>query len=73
MKINMGSVDRIIRVILAVVFGVLILLGIVKGVLAWILGILGVIFLVTSLLSRCPLYLPLGISTMKKTTGGESS
>jgi hypothetical protein len=70
---NMGSIDRIIRVLLAIVFGVLIILGIVQGALAWVLGILGVIFLVTSLLNRCLLYYPFGISTMKKAEGGESS
>jgi hypothetical protein len=69
---NMGSVDKLVRVILAIVFGVLIILGVVQGVLAWVLGILGVIFLVTSSCSRCPLYYPFGISTQKKTPGGES-
>jgi hypothetical protein len=72
-KKNMGSIDKIVRVLLAIVFAILIVLGIVQGVLAWVLGILGVIFLVTSLVNRCPLYYPFGISTLKKTEGGGSS
>ena len=49
MKKNMGSLDRIIRVILAVVFGYLYFTGTVSGVLGIILLVLGVVFLVTSL------------------------
>lgn len=73
MKKNMGSIDKIVRVLLAVVFALLIILGVVQGALAWVLGIVAVIFLVTSLINRCPLYYPLGISTIKKSAGGESS
>jgi predicted lysophospholipase L1 biosynthesis ABC-type transport system permease subunit len=62
---NMGSADRIIRTIVAIVLGVLILTGEVTGMLAVILGIVAVIFLATSAMSTCPLYLPLKISTLK--------
>jgi len=66
MKKNMGSADRAIRVIIAIVFGVLILTNAVNGVLAGVLGVLAVIFLLTSVIGFCPLYAPFGISTMKK-------
>jgi hypothetical protein len=66
MKKNMGSADKIIRVLLAIIFAILIFTGTVTGVLAIILGIFGVVFLVTSFMSFCPLYLPIKFSTLKK-------
>ncbi len=66
MKKNMGSLDRIIRVVLAVVFGYLYFTGTVSGVLGIILLVLGVVFLVTSLIGTCPLYIPFKFSTDKK-------
>jgi hypothetical protein len=67
MKRNMGETDRLIRVLLAVVIAVLIWIGILPYWLALVLGVLGVIFLLTSLFHFCPLYVPLKISTIKKT------
>jgi uncharacterized membrane protein YtjA (UPF0391 family) len=66
MKKNMGSTDKIIRILIALVIGVLYYTGIISGTTAIILGIFAVIFVLTSLISFCPLYLPLGISTCKK-------
>ncbi|MFY7964179.1 MAG: YgaP family membrane protein [Chitinophagaceae bacterium] len=66
MKKNMGSADKIIRVIIAIVFSVLYFTQIVTGTLAVVLLILGGVFLLTSVISFCPLYLPLGINTCKK-------
>jgi uncharacterized membrane protein len=63
MKKNMGSIDRVIRVVLAVAFGLLVLTGTVNGVLAIILGVLAVVFLGTAAIGFCPLYAPFGIST----------
>ena len=63
MKKNMGSADRIIRIILAVVFGVLYFTGTVTGTLGIILLVLGGVFLLTSLISSCPLYSLVGLST----------
>ena len=65
MKKNMGSADRVIRVLLAVVFGVLYFTNVVTGTLGIVLLVLGVVFLLTSVVSFCPLYLPFGISTCK--------
>ena len=66
MKKNMGTLDRIIRLALVVLIVVLYFTGVISGTWAIILGILAVILLVTSLISFCPLYLPFGISTRKK-------
>ena len=66
MKKNMGIIDRLIRTLLAVVVIVLYLTGKITGITAIILGIFAVIFLLTSAISFCPLYLPLKISTRKK-------
>jgi hypothetical protein len=66
MKKNMGSTDKIIRILIALVIGVLYYTGTISGTIALVLGIFAIIFLLTSLISFCPLYLPLGISTCKK-------
>jgi hypothetical protein len=61
----MGSADRVIRTVLAIVFGVLILTGQVEGTFAIILGVFAVGFLLTSAFSFCPVYALLKISTNK--------
>ena len=66
MKTNMGSVDRIIRIILAVVIAVLYFTKQITGTGAIILGVLAIIFVLTSLIGVCPLYMPFKISTKKK-------
>jgi len=63
---NMGTVDRIIRVALAVVVAILYFTGAISGIVAIILGIFAVVFLVTSFVSFCPLYAPFKISTIGK-------
>jgi hypothetical protein len=69
MKKNMGTIDRVIRTIIAVILGILILTGVVKGIFVIILGIIAVAFLATSIFGLCPAYLPLGISTRRKGEG----
>ena len=66
MKKNMGTIDRVIRILLAIVFIVLYLNGSITGVVSIILGILAFVFIVTSLIGFCPLYLPFKISTIGK-------
>lgn len=66
MKTNMGLVDRIIRLILAVVIVVLYHTKQITGTGAIILGVLAVIFVGTSGVGVCPLYMPFKISTKKK-------
>ena len=65
MKKNMGIADRVIRSLIAIVIGVLLVTGTVSGLLATILGIFAIVFLATSLVSFCPLYLPFSISTLR--------
>ena len=63
MKKNMGSADRIIRTIVAVVLGILYYTDVISGTVGLVLVILAGVFLLTSLISFCPLYAPFGIST----------
>jgi len=66
MKKNMGSIDKFVRVLVAVVIGILYFTDQITGTAAIILGIIAVIFLLTSAIGVCPLYLPLKLSTIKK-------
>jgi len=61
----MGGLDRGLRIVLAVVVALLIGTGTLSGTWAIVLGIVAVVFLVTSLIGMCPLYALLGISTCK--------
>lgn len=63
MKKNIGTTDRIIRLIAAAIFGALYFSGIVQGTIGLVLLIFAGIFVVTSIISFCPLYVPLGINT----------
>ena len=63
MKKNMGTADRIIRLIIAAIIVVLFFTKIISGVLGIILLVLAGIFVLTSFISFCPLYLPFGIKT----------
>jgi hypothetical protein len=67
MEKNVGTVDRIIRVVVALVIAGLYFTDVISGTLALVLGVVAVIFVATSLLGRCPLYCPLKLSTVKKT------
>lgn len=62
----MGNADRVIRVLLALVVVILAFTKVITGVLAIVLLLFAAIFVLTSLFSFCPLYLPFGISTGKK-------
>ena len=62
---NMGSIDRIIRVVVAIIIAVLYFTGTISGTVAIVLLILAGIFILTSIVSTCPLYLPFGIKTFK--------
>ena len=66
MKKNMGTVDKVIRILFAVVVVILYFTNVISGTPAIILLALSAIFVVTSILGVCPLYMPLGISTKKK-------
>ncbi|KIC91097.1 DUF2892 domain-containing protein [Flavihumibacter sp. ZG627] len=63
MKKNMGNTDRIIRLVLAAVFAYLYFGGIVTGTWGIVLLVLGVVFVLTSLVGFCPLYTLVGMNT----------
>ncbi len=63
MKKNMGNADRIIRVLLAAVFAYLYFSGTVTGIPGIVLVVLGGVFVLTSLVSFCPLYTLVGLNT----------
>ena len=65
MKKNMGTADRVFRILVAIAIAVLYLSGVISGLTALILLAIGVVFLLTSLLSFCPLYAPFGFRTCK--------
>ncbi|MEM5565463.1 DUF2892 domain-containing protein [Psychroserpens sp. AS72] len=65
MKVNMGKMDKAVRVLIAIVIAILYWQGIIEGTLAYILLALSAIFVLTSLVSFCPLYTLFGINTCK--------
>jgi len=65
MKKNMGTADKAIRVLIAIVIAILYFTEMIGGTLGIVLLILAGIFVLTSLVSFCPLYAPLGINTCK--------
>ncbi len=62
----MGSFDRTLRIILAIVITLLIVFGQLKGLGAYIFGILAVMFLISALIGVCPLYYPFRINTARE-------
>jgi len=66
MKKNIGSTDKIIRIILAFIVVILYYTNSISGTFALVLGAFAIILLITSFINFCPLYLPFGISTRKK-------
>jgi hypothetical protein len=66
MKMNLGSLDRVLRVVIALTLGIMLAAHVMSGTLAVVLGIVAVALLVTSGLSFCPLYALLGWTTAKK-------
>ncbi|MBI3587192.1 MAG: DUF2892 domain-containing protein [Ignavibacteriales bacterium] len=70
MKQNMGTIDRGLRTLIAIVIGILYFTNQITGTVALVLGAFALIFLLTSFLGFCPLYLPFKIST--KRTGNKA-
>jgi uncharacterized membrane protein len=65
MKKNMGSADKIVRVVIAAVIAILYFTGTISGVLGIVGLVLAAVFVLTSFVSWCPLYAPFGLSTCK--------
>ncbi|HLP50576.1 MAG TPA: DUF2892 domain-containing protein [Chitinophagales bacterium] len=66
MQSNMGTFDRIMRLIAAAIVIVLYFMNVISGGVAIALLVFAGIFILTSVISFCPLYLPFGISTKAK-------
>lgn len=66
MNKNMGITDKRIRVLVAILIASLYFFNIISGTLAIVLLGFAIVFLLTSFISFCPLYVPFGISTIKK-------
>ncbi len=70
---NMGTLDRGIRTLIAVVIAILYFTNVIGGTLALVLVIVAVAFLVTSFVGWCPAYIPFKISTRKSAGGPTAS
>jgi hypothetical protein len=66
MKKNMGTIDKVVRILVAAVIAGLYFAHLISGTVAIILLALAAIFIITSFMSFCPLYFPFGISTRGK-------
>jgi len=65
MKRNLSNIDRIVRVVIAAVFAYLYFGGILPGTLGLVLFVLGIVFVLTSIMSFCPIYAMFKLSTYK--------
>ncbi len=63
---NMGATDRVVRIAVAIAIFVLYLTHVISGALAIILGVIAAVFVLTSFVGVCPLYMPFKLSTAKK-------
>lgn len=66
MKKNMGSTDRIIRLVLALIIAILYFTNVITGTVALVLLVIMGIFIITSFIKFCPLYFPFKINTCEK-------
>ncbi|MFM9984401.1 MAG: DUF2892 domain-containing protein [Flavobacteriales bacterium] len=66
MKPNMGTEDKILRIVAAIVIAILYFTNVISGTVAIVLLVLAAVFILTSLVSFCPLYAPFGLSTRRK-------
>lgn len=68
MKQNMGSTDKTIRIIVALVIAALYFTHTINGTIATVALVLAIVFVATSFIGWCPAYLPFGLSTKKSDT-----
>ena len=62
----MGNIDRIVRILVAIAIAVLVFTNVLSGTLGIVLLVLAGVFVLTSLISFCPLYTLVGINTCPK-------
>jgi len=72
MKLNMGTADRVIRTVIALVIGALYFTGQLGGTVGIVLLVVAILLLATGLVGFCPGYLPFKISTRKGTAAPPS-
>ena len=65
MKKNMGSADKIIRLMIAAIVAILYFTNVLTGTVGIVMLVLAGVFVLTSLISFCPLYAPFGLSTCR--------
>jgi hypothetical protein len=65
MKANVGTIDKIIRILVGLVIIGLYFLNVINGTLTIVLLILAGVLILTGLFRVCPLYMPFGIKTCK--------
>lgn len=65
MKKNIGKTDKMIRIVLAIALVAVDYFNVLKWEYSWILSVLGIVLVGSTLISFCPLYLPFGINTRK--------
>jgi hypothetical protein len=63
MKKNVGSIDKVVRLLLAALFIVLFVLNVVSGILGYVLLAVAAIFILTSLVNWCPIWAAIGVNT----------
>ncbi|WP_145718172.1 YgaP family membrane protein [Chitinophaga japonensis] len=63
MKKNMGTIDRTVRIIIALLLAALYYGGIITGTTGAVLLVIGIVLFLTSVVGFCPLYGLLGIKT----------
>lgn len=63
---NMGTADKLIRIAVAIGIAILYFTNVISGTTAIVLGILAIVFILTSFIGFCPLYAPFRINTAKK-------
>ena len=66
MKSNVGTIDKIIRVALAVLFAILYFTKVIPGTIGIVLLALAAVFVLTSFISFCPIWAIFGVNTSKK-------
>ncbi len=71
MKKNMGTTDKIVRIVIAAIIGLLYFTNVLTGTLGIVLLVLAVVFVGTSFISFCPLYTIFGLSTNKNKAAGK--
>lgn len=62
----MGTIDRSLRIVVAIVILILYFLEVISGTVAIVLGVVAVAFILTSFVGTCPIYMPFKLSTRKE-------